>query len=657
MYVVLLYLAFPCVSHSHLIGEPSRTAKTLATIDDFPGSGVFLRNLGTMSTSSSTYKLIIPLPFQQLEESIQKVENEIHMMIATYNKSFNRPLWPDQPEWSTNDKFNAGTTKQRLLFETNMVYSRLIKMFESIWSEFFDIRNLFHEGNLPKRVPRGLLNFIGEGMEWLFGVVSESQLNKVKARVVQTESSEINVLQSIKNLATIVKSNDLEISNLEKSLYSLQNHTHDLIHQFKILIFGQATQKFEIFSLTLFERLYHFESQSAHTLDTLYRDINKLSQALKNAVFGHLDYNFMPPNILHQLLVDTQKFLPEHYVIPKITDDKNFFQIYKLLKVEIFNSQNETKYLAVNIPLINDNEVYQLNLATIFGVPFSPRSNVTAKINLDSNIIYAINLNNNKAFKFEYSLLKMAKQFDSHYYATFQNLTFVEQHSIQCLRAFQNGEFNSNRCTKSISSDILSSSLAHLEKDRWGFSVRGEEILEIACIQEGKRINNTKSLVLSGFGEVRIPLGCDIIFKNEQLTGIFIGSRKVDVPGISKILTINMPPASLAFSTIWSGFSENQTRWDLKNIKNIQKDLENEIGWQIRNTFLHNKTKNLLKKIKNLADYPLNTTVPFWFEPIEKKDGFLIGLALLSLILHFFTFFMLKSMLQAKLLNFLKRLT
>ena len=62
-----------------------------------------------------------------------------------------------------------------------------------------------------------------------------------------------------------------------------------------------------------------------------------------------------------------------------------------------------------------------------------------------------------------------------------------------------------------------------------------------------------------------------------------------------------MGPANLAFSENWSSFSDI-TVCNVKNLINMQKDLNNEIGYQIRNTII--RTKNLLTKIDFIKQSP-----------------------------------------------------
>ena len=71
-----------------------------------------------------------------------------------------------------------------------------------------------------------------------------------------------------------------------------------------------------------------------------------------------------------------------------------------------------------------------------------------------------------------------------------------------------------------------------------------------------------------------------------------------------------MGPANLAFSENWSSFSDI-TVCNVKNLINMQKDLNNEIGYQIRNTII--RTKNLLTKIDFLYNNSQNHTLIPWY--------------------------------------------
>lgn len=645
---------------ANIIGDPSRTLKTMNIIDDFANSGLFIRNVGTLSTSESKYQLVIPIIFGEYDQSFMEIKYEIDNMIFQYDTLFNKTAWPNQfnlSEFSIDT--SMGIFKQQFLFEVEKCHSRLTKVFIGIYEDFLNIKRVFQDVNSTRRVPRGVLNFLGEGFRWMFGLATESQLNAVKVKVIQTQNSGISVVKSMKHMVSVIKNHDLEINNLEKTTLSIQNHTYELIHELKTLVYGAAAQSFEIFKLNTRERLSHFESQTFHVLTSLSRKIQLIHQTVQFALQGKLSSDLLSPTVLYNLLIETQNFLPPHFIIPKIANGDAFYNFYKLLNVQIERGLNDSKLIVVDLPILNDADIFQLNLVTVLGVPFSPHSETTARINLENNKIYAINLNNNRGFSFDFSAIKHSKKFLMHYYGNFKNYVLEDQEKIDCILDLQLGKNQYHNCKKNISSEKQYNVISHLHADRWGYSMRGSKAIQIVCLNEGNEANNTKNITLTGLGEVRIPLHCDMYLNDKKLTGLFLGHREVDVPSITKIFQSDFPPAALAFSPIWSNLEENITHFDMKKLSDIQRDTQNQISYTIRHTQIHNQTKMLLNKIDNLLQKPMNQTFEPWYsiDPPTKKEYILISLTILSFVLHFITFFIIQSNVRNLLLKFLRQIT
>ena len=102
-------------------------------------------------------------------------------------------------------------------------------------NEFLAVLDLFNEVNPKKRLDRGLADFIGDGLSFLFGLSTEKELQAAKSRVVNSEHMELNIIQSQKHLATIVNDQQLQLANLQYTQERLQNHTSTSVYELKKL--------------------------------------------------------------------------------------------------------------------------------------------------------------------------------------------------------------------------------------------------------------------------------------------------------------------------------------------------------------------------------------------------------------------------------------
>ena len=648
---VVLTMALFELGWGNIIADPSRVIKPTHVVDDIANSGTFIRNLGTISTSKSHYKIAIPLAIGMYDQSLAQIQNSIWSMIYNYNQTFNQSSWSDELD-------DTGVTRQRFLYEVEKSHRRLVSQFSAIKTDYLAIVDLFYDIQPNNRIPRGLFDFIGDGLNWAFGVATESELNEAESRLIQTSAGEFNLLQSQKHLASIVKIHETQISNIQKTQLEIENHTKNLIFELKKLIFGNAAQNSKIMELTIFERLGHFEADCTHSLEILYRKIHKLGNAIQLGLQGKISSNLINPEILHKIIVDVSSNLPSHLMMPNIVDPNSFFKLYELLSVNIQNSVNSSKFMIIDFPLINDYDIFQLNLVTTLELPFSPRVNSTAKIFLEDNAIYAINVKNNMSFIVSHKQLQTSKRFFSHFYANFRKWDMVDQSLVKCILAFQSGKNVHNLCKKQIISHSNSNVISHLIDDRWGFSVRGRKKISIQCIHENS-LANSSELFLEGFGEIRIPKTCNINFENVTLTGIFVGYRETKIPSISKVIPFQMAPANLAFSNIWTNISTKNTLWNKTNLDQMERDLKNELSFQIRNTFLHNKTKHLIMEVENLLQKPIEKISPWWLplDIFNLKDGIFLVFVVLSFLLHIISFFILKAQMRTFLLKFIRQLT
>ena len=91
-----------------------------------------------------------------------------------YSNNFQKNSWPDS--------ISTGVTEARLLYETQGSHDKIVSKFLSIKENFNNVDNLFEDIQPKRRFDRGLANFIGEGLSFLFGVTSLRQLKEALSR-------------------------------------------------------------------------------------------------------------------------------------------------------------------------------------------------------------------------------------------------------------------------------------------------------------------------------------------------------------------------------------------------------------------------------------------------------------------------------------------
>ena len=109
--------------------------------------------------------------------------------------------------------------------ETSQQVVQLYKHFNIINETFFNYKPI------NNRVRRGLLNFIGQGLQWAFGVATEEDLKIAEEHTLQIRDANIAVLHSNRQLASLIKIESSEIKTLYKHQIELRNSTIQIIKQ------------------------------------------------------------------------------------------------------------------------------------------------------------------------------------------------------------------------------------------------------------------------------------------------------------------------------------------------------------------------------------------------------------------------------------------
>ena len=651
MSVIVLVFAIK-MTWGQIWADPSRTLKAISTVDAMASHGVFIRELGTFSTTMSEYKIIIPFSTSDYENAFKSIDLGLRNMVFQYDKYFNRTSWPEESFLNNT----VGVTRMRLLEAVLRVQARLNETVKVIEKDFISIQDLINNKRVTKRVQRGLFDFIGKGLNFMFGLATQDEINETNQRIVRTKKFNVNLIESTRHLATIIKTQDIEISSLQKIQVTVLNNTLNLIQGFKRLVFGAAAQTEEILKITLFDKLHDFERDTYHTLTTLSRKINKFSIAMQEAIEGKLSSFLLPPDVLHNIILDIESNLPAHLSTLELAQSHKFFEIYNLLRVDFEHLKDGRKVFGITIPIVNDYDIFKLVFISSLEIPFSARVNSTAKINIGNNKIFAINTKTKKGFEINKDKLKQARKFLNHFYTDAGHYTFEDQCKIDCILSIQAGEGGDEDCSKIITAHSNTSEIIHLERDKWYFSVKGTQKLKTVCLNENEGHNKSKLFNISGYGELIIPVECTIFWGREVVNGIFKGTREVKVPGISKILTINVPPATLALSNPWKKFSESH--WDINSLEKMELGLKNEMSYQYKNTLLHEKTAKLLNHVQEIMSKTEMGLGNDWnyLDVINTKESFLVITILISLICNVGMYFILRARMRKTFIKFLKKM-
>lgn len=212
----------------------------------------------------------------------------------------------------------------------------------------------------PRRPKRALLGFVGEGMSYLYGTMSESEKIALEKRVRSTEDNNQKTMATVKNYGQIMEKTLQQLSGLVESCMS-NNSIYEMINKNfnEILKEEELTRK--QFELNNFRQqiLYSF-TYICETLEFFYFRIEHTLNSLKNGIL-HTELFTL------DLILDTlksAKLAEKSYEFP-FEADLSIQEFNKLTKFGVVTIGSKISIIFL-VPIIN---IDTLMIYHTFAVP------------------------------------------------------------------------------------------------------------------------------------------------------------------------------------------------------------------------------------------------------------------------------------------------
>ena len=569
--------------------EPSRSQSSVNTYDNIIAQGTYIRYLGTVSAIKATYTVIIPMDLPTLYDDIKALETKIAKFIADYDKYVNAAKWNEIDDDIKLKSFLRQIVVQAVR-ETGKQVGQLYKHFNIINETFFNYKPM------NSRARRGLLDFIGIGFQWAFGLATDADVKEAEEHSLRVRNANIAVLHSNRQLASLIKIESAEIKVLREHQVELRNTTLQIIEEIKHITTTAQVQHEKILISQVTERLDSFRIQVIATVGKYQLALDRIQTIYTAALNQQASPALVPHNTLKEIIKHLEAVIPSNYQIKLNTNDDEFFQNYQIINTDMVSDDRGNKAITLEIPLINNYDLATLIHITHFEVPFNDKVNTTATIDLPNNLMVAISLNRPKGYTISINNLKTCRKWETHYFCNQIERTPISESHLTCLN-----ELRSTRevktCKKIINTDSNQNQMFHLKDNLWGFSIRGEAIIQIHC--EGKNRKLTRDLKLTGLGKVKIPLDCSILVADKEILGIFTGQKNWELnrPNIVPEITA---PYILAQSLLWENPINTYTQWNTTKIGLAQIQLQNQADKMLPETKLFNKTMDFIKELNHI---------------------------------------------------------
>jgi hypothetical protein len=211
---------------------------------------------------------------------------------------------------------------------------------------------------LLKLDPRtGLVNFGGVILKTLFGTATISDLHSLHEVLSELQlhekdivSSHANHVTEMKSLDTVTSTNSDVLANLSSIVKGVVIQSHD--------IFMEITRDVMWLNVTLHDMsdLYVVIRQLEFVILRVNQNSDELVVAIQCVFLGKLPINLVSPDTLHNILVNTSRFLLENYELFAGINFENLYIYYDMVKVAIVGDAYSIR-LILNVPLKTSNVI------------------------------------------------------------------------------------------------------------------------------------------------------------------------------------------------------------------------------------------------------------------------------------------------------------
>ena len=315
---------------------------------------VIFHKTNEVSISRAKWLLSIVIDFDDFEHFMSLVDEDIKQAEAVISITIPKQ---DMVEYEAFRNALAGL-RQEIKF--------LKELKISIKTEVEQIMRM-HDYN-PSRTKRSLLPFIGEGLSWLFGIVTGEDLSQIRHQISLLSRNQKQVIHVVEQTLSIVnesrvfvKENRQSIISITKSIQEMDSKFNRMKHELEQKIY--ENRRF----MEIFSRL----NLVLDEIKTLVRDAKfylfNLQAQLDALAVGKVSFRTMNPLRLRRLLMDIQENTPGFLSL--ICDPKkDLWLYYRYLKGTTY-FWNGKIIVVLSIPMIRKDQQYEVYKAISIPVP------------------------------------------------------------------------------------------------------------------------------------------------------------------------------------------------------------------------------------------------------------------------------------------------
>ena len=170
---------------------PAKEINPIFTLDRIKTTGTYIRKLGNLSIDAGKYFVILALTPEKFEAEFQELYSKIDAFEQTYYDSIHNSEWSDSVDLT--DFKNL--IQQQVMSTLDILKGKISTLEE----KFTDMLLAYLPPKFNQKFQkRGLFNFVGTALSYLFGTAQSSEVNMVKSEIISTKKKSYEIYMQIR---------------------------------------------------------------------------------------------------------------------------------------------------------------------------------------------------------------------------------------------------------------------------------------------------------------------------------------------------------------------------------------------------------------------------------------------------------------------------
>jgi hypothetical protein len=357
--VTILFLLLPLVCSNIIVRE-----------------NVVFEKVNEISTTRSQWLVAIQLDFDPYGKLIRHIGREIVLA--------QKHIFGAEKDPNTGGMKNVTKSTLHLLRTMTFEFLNFKHAQEYLAAEFTDIRGM-------GRSKRSLIPIIGKGLSYMFGVLTEADIESLRINIKRLAKEQQNIKHVVNESLTILKNIQGQVRDNRRSINNIIDDITDITDRLRKSIKGLShVQDY----LELYAMLDRANAEIRELLNIARDHLQVMRLQLSMLSLGHVSSTIISPSQLKSLLIDIKERLSPQFTLP-FDPEHDIWTFYKTITCTTLIDKHHI-IVVIAVPLIDNTGMYEVYKIHNIPVPYRfNQTTIRAKYKLETTHI-AVDLKRTK---------------------------------------------------------------------------------------------------------------------------------------------------------------------------------------------------------------------------------------------------------------------